>query len=48
VLFHHNPDHDDDRLERQRQVTQDLAARTGSIAVELAREGLTVALEQRG
>lgn len=48
VLFHHNPDHDDDQLERQRQATQELAAREGNLAVDLAREGMTVALEQGG
>ena len=48
VLFHHNPDHDDDHLERQWRATQELAAREGNLAVDLAREGMTVALEQGG
>jgi phosphoribosyl 1,2-cyclic phosphodiesterase len=48
VLFHHHPDHDDDRLERRRLATGEVAAGLGRVEVELAREGLVLALEREG
>jgi len=48
VLFHHHPDHDDDRLERRRVEAGAVAAGLGRVEVELAREGLVVALEREG
>lgn len=48
VLFHHHPDHDDERLERRGVAARDLAAGLGRVEVELAREGLVLALEREG
>jgi phosphoribosyl 1,2-cyclic phosphodiesterase/CheY-like chemotaxis protein len=42
-LFHHDPDHDDDKVELMLAYARKLvSARNGSLRVEAAREGLTV------
>jgi phosphoribosyl 1,2-cyclic phosphodiesterase len=44
-LFHHDPDHDDDRISRMvEHARQIVAARNGHMAVDAAREGVTVEL----
>jgi len=48
VLFHHHPDHHDDRLERRWRMAQDLAARQGQVEVVLATEGMTLELTREG
>jgi phosphoribosyl 1,2-cyclic phosphodiesterase len=48
VLFHHHPEHDDDRLEQRGRAAQEAAARTGRVAVTLATEGMTLELEREG
>ena len=45
IMFHHEPEHDDDALDRLLADTQDFAARTaGGLEVEAAAEGMEVTL----
>jgi phosphoribosyl 1,2-cyclic phosphodiesterase len=45
VMFHHDPDHDDDKLDAMRRTAHELLS---SDSVELAREGLELSLAEDG
>jgi phosphoribosyl 1,2-cyclic phosphodiesterase len=46
-LFHHDPNHDDDRIDRMLEHAREIAAKNGyGVKVEAAREGLEVTLRQ--
>jgi len=48
LIFHHDPTHDDDRIDQMIEQARDLVAESGhSMVIEGAREGVEIVLEKR-